>query len=129
MVKIRAMLISSKQKHKALLNQNHDLHVKTKGRELGTVMSTRSLGVNIDSSLDGKNHIMVISSKVSRAIGFLKHARNLFPQDTLKTLYPGIVELHFRYCFSVWGCCGKTDLNQLQKLQKPRRENCDEQQL
>ena len=91
--------------------------MKTKGRELATVMSTRYLGVNIDSSLDGKDHIKVISSKVSRAIGFLKHARNFLPQDTLKTLYPGIVELHFRYCFSVWGCCGKTDLSQLQKLQ------------
>ena len=35
----------------------------------------------------------------------------------MKTLYIGIVEPHFRYCCSVWGCCGKTDLNHLQKLQ------------
>ena len=35
----------------------------------------------------------------------------------LKTLYSGIVEPHFRYCCSVWGCCGTTDINQLQKLQ------------
>ena len=27
------------------------------------------------------------------------------------------VEPHFRYCCSVWGSCGKTDLNELQKLQ------------
>ena len=36
---------------------------------------------------------------------------------SLKTLYSGIVEPHFRYCCSVWGCCGTTDINQLQKLQ------------
>ena len=29
----------------------------------------------------------------------------------------GIVELHFRYCCSVWGNCGVTRLQTLQKLQ------------
>ena len=32
-------------------------------------------------------------------------------------MYTGIVEPHFRYCSSVWGCCGLTEINQLQKLQ------------
>ena len=104
----------SRQKYKGLQNQGHDLCVKIKEIEL---MKTRYLGVNIDSSLNWKVHIKAISSKVSRAIGFLKHARNFLPQDTLKTLYKGIVEPHFRYCCSVWGCCGKTALNQLEKLQ------------
>ena len=35
----------------------------------------------------------------------------------MKTLYTSIVEPHFRYCCSVWGCCGATTINQLQKLQ------------
>ena len=82
-------------------------------------MNTRYLGVNIDSSLDWKEHIKVLSFKVSRAIGFVKHARNFLPRDTLKTVYTGIVEPHFRYCCSVLGCCGKTDRSQLQKLQNP----------
>ena len=54
---------------------------------------------------------------VKRPSGFLKHARNFLPLDTLKTLYTGVIEPHFRYCCSVWGYCGKTELNQLQKLQ------------
>ena len=36
---------------------------------------------------------------------------------SLKTLYIGIVEPHFRYCYSVWGCAGSIDIIQLQKLQ------------
>ena len=32
-------------------------------------------------------------------------------------MYRGIVEPHFRYCSSVWGCCGATNLLTLQKLQ------------
>ena len=123
-VKTRAMLISTKQKYKALQNQNHDFRVIIRGTELDTVMNTRYLGVNIDSSLDWKEHIKAISPKFSRAIGFLKHARNFLPQDTLKTLYTGIVEPHFRYYCFVWSCCEKTNPIQLQKLQ-----NCEEQQL
>ena len=32
-------------------------------------------------------------------------------------MYTGIVEPHFRYCCSVWGCCGLTEINRLLKLQ------------
>ena len=36
----------------------------------------------------------------------------------MQTLYTCIVEPHSRYCCSVWGCAGSTEINQLQKLQK-----------
>ena len=55
--------------------------------------------------------------KVSRAIGFLRHAKSFLPLASLKTLYTGIDEPHFRYCFSVWGFAGSTDISQLQELQ------------
>ena len=58
-----------------------------------------------------------VSAKVSRAIGFLKHAKKFLSMATLENLYTGIVEPHFRYCCSVWGCCGSTEIKQLQKLQ------------
>ena len=32
-------------------------------------------------------------------------------------MYKGIVEPNFSYCCSVWGSCGTTKLNKLQKLQ------------
>ena len=31
-------------------------------------------------------------------------------------MYTSIVEPHFRYCCSVWGCCGLTEIKRLQKL-------------
>ena len=46
-----------------------------------------------------------------------KYAKSFLPKESLKTLYTGIVEPHFRYCCSVWGCAGSTEINQLQKLQ------------
>ena len=39
------------------------------------------------------------------------------PFSALTSLYTSIVERHFRYCCSVWGCTGTTETNCLQKLQ------------
>ena len=93
------------------------MNLKIRGSELDVVKKTKYLGIQVDNCLDWKEHIKAVSTKASRAIGFLKHAKNILPMASLKTLYSSIVETHFRYCCSVWGCCGTTDINQLQKLQ------------
>ena len=62
-------------------------------------------------------HINNLRTKVSQAIGFLKYSREFLPQYTLGEKYRGIVEPHFQFCCSVWGCCGVTKLQTLQKLQ------------
>ena len=115
--KTHSMLISTKQKHNILKSQNKDLVLKIRDNELEVVKKTKYLGVQIDCSLDWKEQIKAVSSKVSRAVGFLRHAKSFLPEETLQTLYTGIVEPHFRYCCSVWGCAGLTEINQLQKLQ------------
>ena len=75
------------------------------------------LGIRLDSNLDWNQHMKVLCSKVSRAIGFLKYAKKFVPKETIIPMYRGIVEPHFRYCCSVWGSCGETRLRSLQKLQ------------
>ena len=60
-------------------------------------------GVQIDSALDWKEQIKAVSTKVSSAIGFLRHARSFLPMASFETLYTGIVEPHFPYRCSVWG--------------------------
>ena len=116
--KTQSMLIATKPKHRTLNNAAGKLNLEISGRELDVVKKTKYLGVRDDNSLYWKEHIKAVSSKVSRAIGFLKHARNILPVASLKTLFLGIVEPHFRYCCSVWGCCGTTDINlEIFKLQ------------
>ena len=88
-----------------------------RNNELEVVKTTKHLGLQIDQSLDWKEQIKAVSTKVSRAVGFLKHAKSFLSKETLQTLYTGIVEPHFRYCCSVWGCAGLPDTKQLQKLQ------------
>ena len=111
------MLISTKQKQKSLKSRNEALDLKIRDNELEVVQMTKYLGVQIDCCLNWKEQIKAVSTKVSRAIGFLRHTKSFLPPTSLKTLYTGIVEPHFRYCCSVWGCTGSTDITQLQKLQ------------
>ena len=117
LAKTHSMLISTKQKQNILKSQNKDLDRKIRENELEVVKKTKYLGVQIDCSLDWKEQIKVVFNKVSRAVGFLRHAKSFLRKETLQTLYTGIVEPHLRYCCSVWGCAGVTEINQLQKLQ------------
>ena len=116
-MKTHSMLISIKPKQKTLENQGESLKLKIQNKELEVVQKSKYLGVQIDNTLDWKDHIKTVYSRVSRGIGFLKHAKSFLPEETLRTMYTGIVEPYFRYCCSVWGCCGVTEINQLQKLQ------------
>ena len=111
------MLISTKPKLKALKCKNESLRLKIHVDELDVLQKTKYLGEKIDNSLDWKEHIKVTSSKVSKALWFLRHAKPFLPEETLKTLYTGIIESHFCYCCLAWGCSGVTEINQLQKLQ------------
>ena len=107
----------SQTEHQTLNNAAEKLHLEIRGSELDVVNKAKYLGVHVENSLGWKEHIKVVSTKLSRAIGFLKHAKNILPIASLKILYSSIVEPHFRYCCSVWGCCGKTYIDQPQKLQ------------
>ena len=116
-MKSHFMVILTKPKLKALKNKNGSLRLKTREDELEVVQKPKYLGVQIDSSLEWKDHIIKNSSKVSKAIGFLRHAKSLLPEETLKTLYTGIIKPHFCYCclveVIVWRCSGVTEINQL----------------
>ena len=115
--KTHSMLITTKQKRNILKSIDQNLELSIRGKELDIAQKTKYLGVQIDCSLDWKEQMKAISAKVSRAIGSLKHAKKFLPRETLENLYTGIVEPHFRYCCSVWGCSGSREINQLQKLQ------------
>ena len=115
--KTHTMLICSKSKQRALINSNEKLDIKVKDENLKIVEKIKYLGVQIDQNLEWKEHIKYISSKVSRAIGFLKYSKNFITRSCLNNLYRSIVEPYFSYFCSVWGCCNSTEKIRLQKLQ------------
>ena len=50
-------------------------------------------------------------------IGAIKRLKPFVPQSALLNIYNSLVQSHFDYCSLVWGNCGKTLSNKLQKLQ------------
>ena len=111
------MLVSTKVKRKTLDKSSQHLQVKINGTELEVFSKIKNLGVLLDNSLDWKDQVQAVSLQVSRELGILKHAKIFLPFSALTSLYTSIVEPHFRYCCSVWGCAGTTEINWLQKLQ------------
>ena len=88
------------------------------GEQIKQKPSVKYLGVHIDNKLKWKNHIKAVASKVTRAIAMIRHSKKFPPpKHTLKILYQGLVEPHFRFYCSVWEACGVTTRCTLEKLQ------------
>ena len=117
-LKTHAMVVGSRPKLKRISEEvSEQPSFFINGTQIETVERTKYLGVQLDCHLVWDEHIKGMRNKVSRALGFLKYAKKFLQQGTLSKMYRGIVEPHFRYCCSVWGCCGKTQIDALQRLQ------------
>ena len=107
--KTEFMLIGSKQKLSTLSSQP----------ELSTdnVPTEKSLGIFIDENLRLQTHIDKLTNKITSGIGAIKRIRDFVPTPTLHCIYNALVQCLFDYCNIVWGNCGKTLFDRLQKLQ------------
>ena len=115
--KTTSMIIGTKRKLTDENGENLLPNFTLDGETIQHKNATKYLGVQIDNQLKWKDHISQVSSKVVRAIGYIKYARKFLPRETLRMLYLGLVEPHFRYCCSVWGSCGTVLRQKIEKLQ------------
>ena len=92
-------------------------HFQVNGNDIDFVKKIKYLGFMINENLKWESNVKYTQKKISRAIGLLKYAKQYVQEDTLRNMYISIVQPHFSYCCSVWGCCGATKLKTLQKLQ------------
>ena len=121
--KTTSMIIGTKRKLTDENGENLLPNFTLDGETIHHKNATKYLGVQIDNQLKWKDHISQVSSKVVRAIGYIKYARKFLPRETLRMLYLGLVEPHFRYCCSVWGSCGTVLRQKIEKLQKQGCKN------
>ena len=73
--------------------------------------------MTIDNKLDWRSHIDKLTKKVASGTGAIKRIRHLVPQATLPLIYQALIQPHFDYFYIVWGNCGITLQNKVQKLQ------------
>ena len=74
-------------------------------------------GIFIDENLRWQTHIDKLSEKIASGIGAVKRIRDFVPTPTLHCIYNALIQSQFDYCNIVWGNCGKTLFDRLQKLQ------------
>ena len=83
-LKTQAMIIGSRPNLKKISTKLMEPPSFSIGcSEVEMVDNVKYLGVQIDRHLPSDEHIHFVPCKVSRAIGFLKYAKKLLPQDTL----------------------------------------------
>ena len=114
MTKTEFMLIGSRQRLSTLTESPK---FAINDFQVSQVTTAKSLGVTIDDRLDWSGHIEKVTKKVASGIGAIKRIRHLVPQATLQLIYQALIQPHFDYCNIVWGNCGITLRNKVQKLQ------------
>ena len=96
-VKTQAMVIRSQPNLKKIADKRADTPSFSIGESaIDIVKNVKYLGVQLDSNLDWNQHMKVLCSKVSRAIGFLKYAKKFVPKETHSN-----VQRHCRATFSL----------------------------
>ena len=110
------------KKHYMLFSKHRSKHMDAKitidGHEIDQVVKTKFLGVVIDNKLNWKEHVSLISGKISRSIGVIIKAKHSLNKDALMTLYNSFIYPYLSYCNQVWGCTYSTTLKKLFTLQK-----------
>ena len=96
---------------------NSDFTVQVNNTPLERVIKHKSLGVQIDESLNWRPHIHTISKKISAGIAILRRVSHFIPFDTRVNMYNALVMPYFYYCGAVWGNINKGLAVKLQKLQ------------
>ena len=80
--------------------------------------SLKFLRVLIDETLSWKNHIKILESKLSCAIGLLYKSRPFLDLNSRKLLYFSFVHSYLSYANITWGATHPTKLEKLTSLQR-----------
>ena len=76
------------------------------------------LGVYFDEHLNFNQHIEYTCSKLSKALFFLRRAKNFISAKALTSLYFALFHSHLLYCTNILSCANLTNLNRITILQK-----------
>ena len=95
-----------------------DKDVYMNGSLVNQVTTTKFLGVHIDDRLTWRNHISIISKKISMNCGILSKLKHFLPCNILRTLYQTLIVPHMAYCSNIWSGTSPSNLNHLKVLQK-----------
>ena len=75
------------------------------------------LGVISDSNLFFNDHIHHLTKKLSSKLAFINRLSKFIPNKVVSKLYAPLVQSHVDYGLTIWGNCGSTNIDKVQKMQ------------
>lgn len=92
---------------------------RVRGEVLSRVQEIKDLGVIFTSTLNPETHILTISRRANRMLGFiLRFSKHLRDMTALKTLYCALVRQILEYCSTVWSPHQKYLCDELERIQR-----------
>ena len=82
------------------------------------VTKAKLLGVIVDQHLSWKDHISMVSHKISKSFGIISHIPNTLDIKSKKLIYYSLIHLYLTYCINVWASTYRTNLKTLCTDQK-----------
>ena len=74
--------------------------------------------IHIDENLSWKQHIEIMSSKISKSIGILYKSRDVLSKQCLKQLYFSFIHSYVNYANIAWASTSKSKRERLYRCQK-----------
>ena len=82
------------------------------------VTTTKFLGVHYDEHLNFKQHISILSGKLSKLAGMILSIKDFLPKHILRLIYNAHVNSLLSYNTPIWCCNYKNNIKPVQLLQK-----------
>ena len=120
-LKVNELSLNIKKIHYIIFHKKKEpfsIEIKIYNEKIEQVYKTKFLGVVIDPKLSWKNHIALVSGKLSRSIGMIIKARQCLNRKALTTLYYSFFYPYLTYCNHVWGSTYTTHTMKLFIVQK-----------
>ena len=115
MKKTEYITFGNKQRLEKINDNNFDIQINR--TLIRRVKECKHLGVLLDENLTWHSHINTLQKKLRGGLFMLKSIRNIVNKNILLTVYNSLIMSHLSYCDVVWGNCGVTNQNVLQKFQ------------
>ena len=88
------------------------------GKEIERVENYKYLGLILDEGLTWRPHISMLCSKLASVSGAICALKSFLPKPVLMKIYFALGHSRLTYLTGAWGSANKSDLKELQVLQK-----------
>ena len=113
--KTKVMLITTRQRRSRI---DDNIQISLNNVQLINVEREKVLGVEIDNNLLWGEHVRKVTRKMSTNIWLLSKIKGFLSKEHRLIYYKSYIQPHLDYANIVWGSLSKTNLMQIERLQR-----------